>query len=431
MTQGFRFIHAADLHLDSPFRGLSGLPDGLRERVKASTFTALDRLVDLAVREQADFVVVSGDIYDAKDRSLRAQLRFQQALETLAGHGVPAFVVHGNHDPLHDGYSAKLRWPDTVKVFGSDEVESVVVRARDGEPIARVSGISFGRSAVTDNLTPGFVRHNDGLYHIGVLHANVDGDAGHDNYAPCSLRDLTGGQADYWALGHIHSRRVLHERPWVVYPGNLQGRHVRETGPRGCYVVDVAAGGETQLRFQPLDDVRWEVRELSITGLETEQQLKDALEEELEAACAAADGRAVLARLSLTGRGPLHAAVRRSGWLAGLASALRESAASGGEAFWIESIEDRTGAAVSREELAAKPGFLGDLLRLASEAGESQERLSSFAEEALAPLAGQPQLAALLSELGPEEWAAWLQEAEELAIDLLAEDGGTETGWSE
>ncbi|MEC0214105.1 hypothetical protein P4H70_34860, partial [Paenibacillus ehimensis] len=128
---------------------------------------------------------------------------------------------------------------------------------------------------------------------------------------------------------------------------------------------------------------------------------------------------------------PLHAAVRRSGWLAGLASALRESAASGGEAFWIESIEDRTGAAVSREELAAKPGFLGDLLRLASEAGESQERLSSFAEEALAPLAGQPQLAALLSELGPEEWAAWLQEAEELAIDLLAEDGGTETGWSE
>ncbi|MBU7321046.1 metallophosphoesterase family protein [Paenibacillus oleatilyticus] len=428
MTRGFRFIHAADLHLDSPFRGLSGLPDALRERVKASTFTALERLVDLAVREQVDFIVVSGDIYDAKDRSLRAQLRFQQALETLAGHGVPAFVVHGNHDPLHDGYSAKLRWPDTVKVFGSDAVESVIVRGRDGEPVARVSGISFGRSAVTDNLTPGYVRHNDGLYHIGILHTNVDGDAGHDNYAPCSLRDLTGGRVDYWALGHIHSRRVLHERPWVVYPGNLQGRHVRETGPRGCYVVDVAAGGETQLRFQPLDDVRWQVRELSIAGLETEQQLKDALEEELEAACAAADGRAVLARLSLTGRGPLHAVMRRGEWLAGLVSALRES---GGEAVWIESIEDRTGAAVSREDLVAKPGFLGDLLRLASEAGESPERLSAFAEEALAPLIGQPQLAALLSELGPEEWAAWLQEAEELAIDLLADGGGAETGWSE
>ncbi|PUA39205.1 DNA repair exonuclease [Paenibacillus elgii] len=428
MTRGFRFIHAADLHLDSPFRGLSGLPDGLRERVKASTFTALERLVDLAVREQVDFVVVSGDIYDAKDRSLRAQLRFQQALETLAGHGVPAFVVHGNHDPLHDGYSAKLRLPDTVKVFGSDAVESVVIGGRDGEPVARVSGISFGRSAVTDNLTPGYVRHNDSLYHIGILHTNVDGDAGHDNYAPCSLRDLTRGQVDYWALGHIHSRRVLHERPWVVYPGNLQGRHVRETGPRGCYVVDVASGGETQLRFQPLDDVRWEVRELSIAGLETEQQLKDALEEELEAACASADGRAVLARLSLTGRGPLHAAMRRSGWLSGLASALRES---GGEAVWIESIEDRTGAAASREDLAAKPGFLGDLLRLASEAGESSERLSAFAEEALAPLMGQPQLAALLSELGPEEWAAWLQEAEELAIDLLADGSGSETGWSE
>ncbi|UUZ79939.1 DNA repair exonuclease [Paenibacillus sp. P26] len=112
--KAFRFIHAADLHLDSPYRGIAGLPDRPREQVRTAAFAALDRLVELAVREEVDFVVISGDVYDAKDRSLRAQLRFQQAMEALAGHRIPAFVIHGNHDPMQEGYAAHLRWPDDV-----------------------------------------------------------------------------------------------------------------------------------------------------------------------------------------------------------------------------------------------------------------------------------------------------------------------------
>ncbi|MGF9714571.1 metallophosphoesterase family protein [Paenibacillus naphthalenovorans] len=423
--RSFRFIHAADLHLDSPFRGLAGLPEAWRERVKEASFTALLRLTDLAVSQRADFVVFSGDIYDAKDRSLRAQLRFRQALETLAGHRIPAFVIHGNHDPLHDGYSAKLTWPDEVKVFGAGGVESEIVRAADGEALARVSGISFGKSSVTDNLTPGFRGWGDGLYHIGMLHTNVDGDAKHDNYAPCRLGDLLARGVDYWALGHIHTRRILHEKPWVVYPGNVQGRHIRENGPRGCYLVDVSASGETELTFHALDDVRWQEAEAAIDGLETEQQLMEALEEAVWAAAEAGEGRAVILRVTLTGRGPMHTVLKRGGVLAELGSALKESLAR--HTVWVESVEDRTGAPIDRGELEGRPGFLGDLLRLSEAAGADPARLAAFAAEALSPLSAQPRLAALLAELGEEELGQWLREAEELAIDMLA---GTETRWS-
>lgn len=426
--RSFRFIHAADLHLDSPFRGLAGLPEKLRERVKEASFTALRRLTNLAVREKVDFVVFSGDIYDVKDRSLRAQLRFRQALETLAGHGIPAFVIHGNHDPLHDGYRAKLTWPDGVKVFGSEDVESEVIRAADGEALARVSGISFAKAAVTENLTPGYRAWGDGLYHIGLLHTNVDGDAKHDNYAPCRLGDLLGRGVDYWALGHIHTRRVLREKPWVVYPGNVQGRHVRESGPRGCYLVDVSTAGETGLTFHALDDVRWQEAEASIDGLETEQQLMEALEETVWAAVDTAEGRAVILRLKLTGRGPMHTVLRRSGMLGELGSALKEHMSAGEQMVWVESVEDRTGAPIDRSELEGRPGFLGDLLRLADEAGAASQQLADFAADALAPLAAQPRLAALLAEAGDEELAEWLREAQELAIDMLA--GSAETRWS-
>ncbi len=152
--RSFRFIHAADLHLDCPFKGLTGLPERLRSDIRDSTFAALDRLVELALRERVHFVLFAGDIYEAKDRSLRAQLRFQQALEALAAAGIPAFIIHGNHDPLLEGYTAKLRLPGGVRVFGCEAVESALVYAEDGQPLARISGISFDRAAVTDNLTP-------------------------------------------------------------------------------------------------------------------------------------------------------------------------------------------------------------------------------------------------------------------------------------
>ncbi|WP_281886159.1 DNA repair exonuclease [Paenibacillus sp. YYML68] len=424
----FRFIHAADLHLDSPFKGLTGLPERLRDAVRDSTLQALNRLVELAVQERVDFIVLAGDIYDAKERSLRAQLRLQQCFEKLAAEGIQVLLIHGNHDPMQDGYTASLKVPDTVTVFGCEAVESVIVRAAGGEPLARVSGMSFAHAAVKDNLALGYRGLGDqGLFEIALLHTNVDGNGEHGNYAPCRLSDLLGRGIDYWALGHVHTRRVLHERPWVVYPGNIQGRHIREQGAKGCYVVDVNAGGEAALTFHALDSWRWEQAELSIAGLESEQQLKEALEEAVQAAEESSDGHSVMLRLTLTGRGALHRMLRRPGALHELTMLLREQ----GGPVWVEGLYDRTGVLVDREALAAQSGFVGELLRFAEglRVAENGAELESFSQEALAPLHTHSALSAEWSDGTREELLELLKEAEELALHLLLPE--VETGGSE
>jgi DNA repair exonuclease SbcCD nuclease subunit len=423
----FRFVHAADLHLDSPFRGMSPLPEAIRERVRESTFRALDSLVELAVRERADFVVVSGDVYDAADRSLRAQLRFQAALRRLAESGVRVFAVHGNHDPA-DGREARLDRPALAVTFGTERVETVAVELPGRGVVAEVHGISFDKPAVTDNLALRFRRRTPGVFQIGVLHANVDGEEGHDNYAPCSVQDLKSAGIDYWALGHIHARRILHERPWVVYPGNTQGRSVRETGSRGCYIVDVNDVGEVNAAFHALDDVRWFVECVDLASTGTEQELIDELERTVDRVRLEADGRAAVARLVLEGRSPLHADLHSGRTAEELASALRERelerAEGGGDDWvWVESIENRTLPDADVGLLAAQPGFLGELLKQADDILQSEAELERFAEDAAAPL---------LEGIGRHLGKGWLQEcrgellrrAQIRIVDALAGEGG-------
>ncbi|WP_248924944.1 metallophosphoesterase family protein [Paenibacillus hamazuiensis] len=424
----FRFIHVADLHLDSPFRGLSGLPAAIRERMRESTFAALDRLVRLAMEERADFVVIAGDVYDAADRSLRAQIRFQQALETWAGAGIPAFVVHGNHDPL-DGRAAKLAYPQSVKFFGADAVEGFPVVTKDRGTIAYVYGVSYGSASVTDNLAARFDPSDTAQYRIGLLHANVDGDPAHDNYAPCRSRELADKPIDYWALGHVHTRQVIRdEKPLIVYPGNIQGRHIRECGEKGCYLVDVDERGESRLAFHPLDSVRWYDVRLSIAGLETEQQLKELLEDETERLREASDGRAAVARLELAGRGPLHGLLHERFYLDELTGLLRAKEANAAESsphfpfVWIESVVDKTGADIDADHLMEQASFLGDLLRLSRASAQEPAALEALYGEALAPLMGHSALRKLLAGISSCEREEWHKSAEQLAIDLLADE---------
>ncbi|RAV08460.1 metallophosphoesterase family protein [Paenibacillus contaminans] len=423
----FRFIHAADLHLDSPFRGMAGLPDSIRETVRRSTFDALDALVDLAEREHADFILIAGDVYDAADRSLRAQLRLQKAMRRLAGSGIPAYVIHGNHDP-DDGRAARLDWPDTVRFFSSREPESMLARSQSGEVLARIYGMSYRTAAVTDNLAARYGHIPDAPYHIALLHTNVDGDPAHDNYAPCTLRELLLSRMDYWALGHIHTRRVLHESPFIVYSGNTQGRSVRETGAKGCYVVDVTANGSTALSFRALDAVRWFQTEVSIEDTESDQALKDKIERDLERIRLEAEGRPAIVRLSLTGRGPLHTKLTKAGYLEELAAEFREAEterAAYGAFVWLESVKRRTSLEADREALLAQSGFLGDLLRMCEELLADEEKLEQFCGEAAAALLDNPRAAKYAGvAFGADERREWLWGAQQLAIDLLADAEG-------
>jgi len=430
--KSFRFIHAADLHLDSPFKGLSALPQAILDTVRESTFDALGRLVDTAIAERVDFVVIAGDVYDSADRSLRAQLRFQRAAETLAERRIPVYVVHGNHDPA-DGRQAALRWPEAIRFFPATEAECVIATDPVRGDLACIHGWSFPTAAVTDNPLPRFGSPRGGLYNVGLLHANADGDPEHDNYAPCSVRELAASGMDYWALGHIHSRRIMHESPLIVYPGNLQGRSVRETGEKGCYLVNVADSGRTELSFRPVDAVRWYNVEVPIEGLHTEQHLRDCLEERMRECEEEANGRPSVVRFRLVGRGPLHRELRRPGPVAELAEELRETqtrraAAGDGAAFvWIESVQVRTESMLDMQAAAARNGFLGELLQLSAGLAGNEAELAALCEEALAPLLAHPKVGAIAARMLDEERGDWLKAAEWLAAGLVAE----EEGWDE
>ncbi|NIP99855.1 MAG: hypothetical protein GWM98_21770, partial [Nitrospinaceae bacterium] len=219
----FRFIHCSDLHIDSPFKGLSAIHPQWAGRLRQAPLQSFLNIVDLAKREQVDAVIIAGDVFDSQNKSLQAQFKFRTGLQILSEHGIPVFIAHGNHDPL-DSWSTTLDWPDGVTVFPGNRVQSVPV-TRDGQTLAQIHGISFPKRDVFENLSLQFSRDQEKGFAIGVLHANVGGHPDHDPYASCSVDDLIGRKMDYWALGHIHARDVLRgAHPAIVYSGNAQSR---------------------------------------------------------------------------------------------------------------------------------------------------------------------------------------------------------------
>ncbi|WP_151736090.1 metallophosphoesterase family protein ['Paenibacillus yunnanensis' Narsing Rao et al. 2020] len=427
--EAFRFLHAADLHLDSRFAGLSGLPQPIRSYLKESTFAALGRLVRLAVEQEVDFIVISGDVYDVSDASLQGQLRFREALQELGGHGIAVYIIHGNHDPL-DGPRLNSGPPPLVTVFGGVQPEQAIARRRsDGKEVAVVTGISYPTAKVTENTALKYSRiPGSTLFHIAMLHGNVDGDLQHETYSPCTRKDLLDRGFDYWALGHIHKRQILQESPPIVYPGNIQSRSVKETGPKGCYIVEVDAGGVPALTFHELDAVRWEIRELSIEGMADEAEWTGAAEQAVEALRQELPGMMTVVRFRITGRGAVHRSLARKGAADDLLTELRRRdtlrAERGDYAglVWVESFSIESGLPVDRERLLAEDSFLGEMLRLSAGIQESPAALEELVTGALRPLLEQQELRRLLSSAGESEKLGWLQNAVELSIALLSGD---------
>ena len=420
MPTGFTFVHAADLHLDSPFRGMVGgeVPDAILKRLRSSTFDAFDNLIKLCLDQKADFLLLAGDIFDAADRSLRAQLKLRDGLQRLAGAGIQTLAVHGNHDHCA-GWRAGLTWPEEVFFFPPGEVRCRPV-LRQGQEIARVYGISYPQAAVADNLTAGFLRRGDGPFAIALLHCNLGGLGGHANYSPCRLEDLLSRGFDYWALGHIHTRQILSPgHPLVVYPGTTQGRHPGETGPRGCYVVKVHGAGAVAAEFVPTDCIRWARCRVDISGKNTMEELLASLELELQRGIAGAESRSLVVRVELNGRGPLHRELIRS--RGPLLQRLQEQAAAdaGSDSFlWPESLRDYTRPEIERDELAQSDTLLGDLLELVREArqdGSLKDRLI----RSLAGLTGHVTAGRYIEPPGEAKWERLLDQAEDLALDLL------------
>jgi exonuclease SbcD len=401
-----RFIHAADLHLDSPFRGLANTAPKLRDELQAATLGAFERIIDHTIESKADFLVVAGDLYDSKDRSLRALVAFRRQMERLAERDISVYIVHGNHDPLN-GWGSEFQLPPNVTTFtGKPATEPVI---RRGKEIARVTGVSYARERVTENLAATMLAESDSPYSVGLLHANVAGQTGHADYAPVTLDELTSSGFDYWALGHVHTRSVLASEPaTVVYPGNPQGRNPREPGPRGCLQVDVDRNGEAHLSFVETNLARWTHLDIPIQAHTRMDQLVGALLDEGRAAAATFDGP-VVARCTLRGSGPLHADLQRDG----MSEELREQLES---VLPVESIRIATGQALDFAALTKTETLVADFLKLADRAMEDPE-LRKKLTDSLEPLFRRREM------LPPDDakLREWVERATAMGVDLLME----------
>jgi len=370
----FCFVHAADLHLDTPFKGIGRTAPSVAHALREASLEAFDDLVTLCLQRRAAFLVIAGDVYDGPDRGIRAQLRFRDGLARLSDAGIASFVVHGNHDPVESGWAAIGAWPPLVTVFGTESVEAVPV-VQDGQQIATVQGISYWRRDVRENLALRFSRTGGPGIEVGVLHCNVSGAAeGHEDYSPCSLDDLRRRGLDYWALGHIHSRMVLSGRPygdepWVVYPGNLQARSPKasEGGAKGAVVVDVVDGRIGGLEFVACDRIRYATVDLNVAPLDSIDGVRDVLGELARDELDRAHGRSVVLRAQLTGRGDVHAALRHGGALGEVLESLRDEFDPEHPWCWWDRIDDASSPRIEIEELKRGSDFAADLIAMAEE----------------------------------------------------------------
>lgn len=273
------FLHAADLHLDSPFSGLKGLPEYIWRSIRQSTFHALHALVDAAIQKEVDFVLLAGDIYDLEDRSIKAQAVFREEMERLNQADVPVFMIHGNHDFIAEE-ELHLEMPDNVIIFGPD-IDTVRLKTKRGERIA-LSGFSYDQRWVSERKIQDYPHRQSTVdWHIGLLHGFSEGNhSEHAHYAPFSLPELQSKEYDYWALGHIHKYQKVSDHPLAYYPGCLQGRNKKETGSKGFLSVTLTST-EQSVEFEPVAPIEWISKEIELEKDQSLDQIYTFVKEEV------------------------------------------------------------------------------------------------------------------------------------------------------
>lgn len=298
----FKFIHAADIHLDSPLQGLEQYEGAPIDEIRGATRRALENLVALAIEEKVDFVLIAGDVYDGDWQDYNTGLFFARQMAALKAASIKVFIIRGNHDAT-SRITKSLTLPENVFEFShlkpqTSELKDIGVA---------IHGQSFATQAVSDDLSAEYPAPIAGYYNIGLLHTSADGRPDHASYAPCSVQSLKAKGYNYWALGHIHMREILSEGdPWIVFPGNIQGRHIRETGDKGCTLVCVDEAGQTTLEHRSLDVLRWLLLEVEATGLNTADEVLDAVTRKLADFTALNRNRLIAVRVAISGETSAH-----------------------------------------------------------------------------------------------------------------------------
>jgi len=423
----FRFLHAADLHLDSPLRGLDRYEGAPADRLRNATRDAFRKLVDLALAENVAFVLLAGDLYDGDWTDFHTGLFLRGELVRLGQAGIDVFIVRGNHD-AKSVITRELTLPPNVHEFGTRKAETIVL---DAHPVA-IHGQSFPDRAMPDDLVPGYPDAVPGRFNIGLLHTSLAGSPEHDSYAPTTLPVLRQRGYDYWALGHVHQRARASEAPWVVFPGNLQGRHARETGAKGCELVTVDDGGTVTSEFVALDVVRWTALEIDLGGgagaglaaspadLAGAQAIVRAA---LDAAVRAAPDKLHAIRVTLAGQSPLALdEARMPGTLAAQVRAAAQDVDAG--EVWIERVVVALRPPFDRAAEAGRDDAVGELVRLVDGLGADAAALEALAGP-LADALAKALPPGLLTDddaralRDPADWLALLKEAEDTVLARL------------
>ncbi|MGG4468175.1 DNA repair exonuclease [Paenibacillus alvei] len=393
------FIHCADLHLDSPMLGLKNLPAPIRTQLRESTFTSFKRIVDTAIAKQVDFVIIAGDIYDGEDRSLRAQIFFRKEMERLNTSGIEVYIIHGNHDHL-SGKWLEINFPDNVHIFPS---EVTVFEHRKNNATVHLYGFSYEARHLYDRRVNSFEKKAGADYHIGILHGSLEGNSEHSPYAPFNLQELASKEMDYWALGHIHKRAILQAEPPVVYAGNIQGRHKKETGKKGCYYVKLSKLA-AELEFIPTAACLWKSVEIDAAAAKNV--------DELLRLCQSAqnierdNGVPVIMSINAVNAeklGSFHAGE--------LLEILQADELEESDFVWVSSLSITERSSWDKEQLQTESAFFAELFQAVTD-------YDSIAE-AVAPLYRHPGAYRYLSELTETEKQELAVEAERVLLHML------------
>ena len=420
-----RFLHAADIHLDSPMLNLDRYEGAPVEEFRSATRKAMDNLVQLAIEEQVDLVLIAGDLYDGECKDMNTALELRRSLEELSAADIGVFIVQGNHDAqsrVTKGF--RLEMPKNVHLFKTSKAQTIHLKDLG----VAIHGQGFSEQSVAENLSSTYPEPVSGAFNIGLLHTNCGGAPGHDDYAPSTVDGLRAKGYDYWALGHIHKRQELHQGdPWIVYPGNLQGRSVRETGAKGCTLVEVAGGRVTSVEHRALDVARWEICEVDTSACDGGQAVVNAVMQKLDEELMLADGRSLAARVVLKGASVAHAdlSTHREHWNTEIRNAAVDRF---DERVWVEKIQHHTETSVDLDAIANRDDALGDLLRNLSEPEAVSAAIGSLRVELkkmLDVLPTDPRLPSdILDFEDPKAVQELLNEVTQLLIPRLLGAGG-------
>ena len=349
-----KFIHTADIHLDSPLRGLEAHQGTPVEEIRGATRRAFENLIDLAVDEKVDFLLIAGDLYDGDWQDYNTGLFFVSRMGRLHQAGIKVILISGNHDAV-SRITRTMPLPDNVVHLSSRQPQSVVLE----DCGVSIHGQSYATKAVRENLASGYPQRDPDYFNIGLLHTSLNGREGHENYAPCKVDDLRSKGYGYWALGHVHKRETVATDPLIIFSGNIQGRHIKETGAKGATLVTVDDGLVVEVEERELDVLRWEVCTVDLAQCETTDSVYNSIRKTLENILRNAEGRTLVIRLILTGECPVHAELfeRTEQWT----EEFRGIAASLGN-LWLEKVQFRTRRKVKLEEILGADTSIAGLI---------------------------------------------------------------------